>query len=550
MGQDTYRPPGSQAELNDGSGHQIKRLLAARCIIAVLLLLIVAFFYFYPLPKVQSGMLIAAALLQALLLLVQWLLTNTGVSRGAQVGFQLLGDMLLVSVLLFVTGGLDSPFALLFGLLIIAAGTQTQAMLAITVAVAASACYLGSVYLVAWHDQHVISVNESLTVLMQVSAFLLVGGVMGYIARHQKQLVAEGSQVVRLHRKLKTLHSQVMETMHDGVLILDGACYISDCNRAACFMLAEGVDIRGKLLFRIMHLPAQLRRFFEERNRRACRCEYERKGRIILIMATQMPGGDDLAKWLLSMVDITDVRHLEQKLAAQERLAAMGRMAAMLAHEIRNPLQSIGQAIEILSDGQSHQRREAGHIMQEEVQRLDHLVSDMLNYTQPLYPKSERTVISDVINAAVKQVDVQGNMDINLNCTVDEFAIDADHLRLILDNLLRNAVHASPAAGSVYVRFNAVVHRQWKLEVEDEGGGVPETMKKHLFEPFVSSKPDGAGLGLATVWQVCQSNGWRITVDDVRENGRRKGAVFTVTGVIPVVENVSEGEKFGRRITG
>jgi len=227
---------GSQAELNDGSGHQIKRLLAARCIIAVLLLLIVAFFYFYPLPKVQSGMLIAAALLQALLLLVQWLLTNTGVSRGAQVGFQLLGDMLLVSVLLFVTGGLDSPFALLFGLLIIAAGTQTQAMLAITVAVAASACYLGSVYLVAWHDQHVISVNESLTVLMQVSAFLLVGGVMGYIARHQKQLVAHA-----IYRTVTGLHvSCWLKVLISGGNSCSGSCI---CLRNCDVFLKKETDV-------------------------------------------------------------------------------------------------------------------------------------------------------------------------------------------------------------------------------------------------------------------------------------------------------------------
>ena len=490
-------------------------------------------------------MLVTAALLQTLLLLVQWLLTSTRVSRDVQIGFQLLGDMLLVSVLVFVTGGLDSPFALLFGLLIIAAGTQTRAILAVTVALTASGCYLGSIYLAAWYDQHTISVNASLTVLMQVSAFLLVGGVMGYIARRQQRLVAEGSRAVRLHRKLKTLHSQVMETMHDGVLILDGACYISDCNRAACSMLAEGVDIRGKRLSRMIHLPVQLQRFFEDGNRRTCRCEYERQGRILFIMAMQMPVGDDQAKWLLSVVDITDIRHLEQKLAAQEGLAAMGRMAAMLAHEIRNPLQSIGQAVEILSDRRSHKRGEAGRIMKEEVQRLDHLVSDMLDYAQPLYPKPERVVISDVIHAAIRQVDVLGNMDIHLDCIANEIEIDTDHLRLVLDNLLRNAIHASPEVASICIRFDTANHGEWKLEVIDAGGGVPEAMKKHLFEPFVSSKPDGAGLGLATVWQVCQSNGWKIAVDDAGKKGKTRGAVFAVTGPMDVVRNVPEGGNVG-----
>jgi len=548
MGRDTGQPSGLQSEISSKTGDQIKYLLIARAIIAALLMLTIAYFYFYPLPRMQRGMLVTAALLQALLLMVQWKLTNTHVSQGVQIGFQLLGDMFLVSVLVFATEGLASPFVLLFGLLIIAAGTQMQAMLSLTVALAASGCYLGSVYIAAWHDQHAFTVNESLSVLMQVSALLLVGGVMGYIARRQQRLFAEGSQVVRMHRKLKALHGQVMEAMHDGVLVLDEACYISDCNPAACSMLAAGSDIQGKPLSMVMQLPAQLQHFFEDGNRHACRCEHEKQGRILLIMAVQMPEGNEQAKWLLSLVDITDFRQLEQKLAGQERLAAMGRMAAMLAHEIRNPLQSIGQAVEILSGGQSHQRQEVGHIMQEEVQRLDHLVSDMLDYAKPLYPKPEPTAISDVIHAAIKQVDAQGNMNIHLNCTISELEIDVSHLRLVLDNLLRNAMHASPAAGSIRIRMTG--DGQWKLEVEDEGGGVPEAMKQHVFEPFVSGKADGAGLGLATVWQVCQSNGWRITVGDAKEKDEKKGAIFTVTGPLYTAENGSGGEGFGQRITG
>ncbi len=550
MGQDTHQTPDSKPKINSETGHQIRQLLAARCMIAVSLLFILAFFYFYPLPKVQSGMLLAAALLQTLLLLAQWRMTHTRASHSAQVGFQIMGDMLLVSVLVFVTGGLDSPFALLFGLLIIAAGTQVEVMLPLTVALAASACYLASIYMAAWYHRHAISVNESLTALMQVSAFLLAGGVMAYIARRQQRLVVEGSRVVRLHHKLETLHGQVMETMHDGVLVLDEACYISDCNRAACSMLGEGADIRGGRLSRIIHLPVRLQEFLEKGRGRACRCEYEKQGRILLMMATPMPAGDDQAKWLLSMVDITDTRHLERKLAAQERLAAMGRMAAMLAHEIRNPLQSIGQAVDILSDGQSCQRREVSHIMREEVRRLDHLVSDMLDYAQPLQPRPERAVISDIIHAAVRQVDARGEMGIHLHCRIDEMDVDTDHLRLVLDNLLRNAIHVSPEKGSICIHFNMAGRGQWKLEVMDAGGGVPEAMKTHLFEPFVSSKPDGTGLGLATAWQVCQSNGWKIAVSDVGEKGERKGAIFTVSGAVHASGDGSEGGDIGQRIIG
>ena len=540
----------AQPETSREVRRQIKHLLGARVIIASLSLAIVSYFYFYPLPTIQRSMLLAASLFQFVLLLVQWRLTHTHISHGVQIGFQLLGDMFLVSILVFVTGGLGSPFVLLFGLLIIAAGTQMQAMLSLTVALAASGCYLGIVYITAWHDQHAISIHESLSILMQASALLLVGGVMAYIGRRQQQLEAKGSQAVRLHRNLKALHSQVMETMHDGVLVLDDSYRISDCNRAACAMLAGGDDMHGKDLPMVMPIPVQLQHFFDAGNQRMYRYEHEREERILLIMVTHMPTGDRQAKWLLSVVDITDFRQLEEKIAGQERLAAMGRMAAMLAHEIRNPLQSIGQAVEMLSKGQNQKRREVGGIMQEEVQRLDHLVSDMLDYAKPLYPKPEPTSISDVVDAAIRQVDVQGDMGIHRDCTIDSLDIDADHLRLVLDNLLRNATHVSPDTGSIRVRFNVTDHEQWKLEVIDSGGGVPRAMKGHIFEPFVSGKTDGAGLGLATVWQVCQSNGWKVMVDDSKGNDGEKGAIFTVTGPLHTVENDSEGGRFGQRITG
>ncbi len=541
------------APLPESSGdikRQVEHLFIARMFIAILLLITVVYFYFSPLPGLQRYILLMITLFQTALLLFQWRLMDTHCSQGVQIGFQLLGDMFVVSVLILVTGGLESPFALLFGLLIIAAGTQAQAMLTLTLAIATSACYLGTIYLVAWHDEYALTTNESLSVLMQVSALLLAGGFMGYVARRQQKLIVEGSQAIRLHRNLKALHSQVMDAMHDGIIILDDACYISDANHAASSILAKDGEIRGKHVSTVMRLPETLRCFLASETQGICRCEYNCQERALLLMATRMPTGDAQAKWLLSMVDITDFRHLKRKLANQEKLAAMGRMAAMVAHEIRNPLQSIGQSVEILAKGQNKQQQEVGNIMLEEVQRLNHLISDMLDYAKPLYPKPEPVVISDVLHTAIRQVDIHGDMDIHLDCANADIEIDVGHLRLVLDNLLRNAIQASPAAGSVRVRFVVENHDDWKLKIIDAGGGMSETVRAHVFEPFVSNKTDGMGLGLATVWQVCQANGWSVAVDNVGRQGGRKGAIFTLTGSLYAASSKPEGESFGSHITG
>ncbi len=515
-------------------GHQsLRRLLVVRAVMGLLLLGAVVWYSVHAPAGARREWLVAVVVAQAVLLLVQWGMLRSRTGPDVQTGFQVLGDIALVAILVFASGGLTSPFTFLFGLVIIAAGTQARPLLPVVVAVAACAFYLTVVYGFAWRTHHSLSAHEALSVLLQVSALLLAGGVMGGLARRQQTLIREGARARRMHRRLEALHGRVMDALHDGVLALDAGGRIVDGNRAARSMLGWDDDIIGRPLTAVMQVPDALRSFLNGDGDGVCRCEWRRGDRTWLLGVARMPETDADATWLLTAADVTELRALERKLAERERLASLGRMAAMLAHEIRNPLQSIGQAVEMLTTAEPRQRREVGGILLEEVRRLDRLVSGMLDYARPMHPRPAWVHVRSLLETSVAQACAvaDGVASIDIRCEADARAwLDADHLRLVLDNLLRNAMQAGGGRGRIEVVFRMAENGQWALRVQDDAGGVPDRVRDSLFEPFSSARAGGSGLGLATVWQVCRANGWEVQADNVTLADGMVGAVFTVCG--------------------
>ena len=506
------------------------RLLWYRAVIAVLLLGVAIYFYFQPLPPLQRTVMLAVAFAFLLFSFLQWLMLKSPLPLSKQLGFHFLTDLVLASGLIFATGGVESPFGFVYALIIMAAGTQATVMLILAISVAASACYLCATYANFWLlVRHELSPDMP-AILLQISAFLLVGGVMAAIAARQERLQKDRRRAIRQHAYLQELHGQILDSMQEGVLVLDRELMIQESNKAARQMLADGKSLQGSALSEFIEIPARLKRYFAKPRGFSFRCEYQTGGQTCMLSAVHLKRDDDFSSWLLSIVDISDLRKLEIELAEKDKLAALGRMAAMLAHEIRNPLQTISQAVELIPKGAEPHEQEVRGIVLEETQRLNRLLSDMLDYTRPLRPNPKDSNMSDLIENAVKQTDMEEAHAIRWQCDLPELELDVDHFRLLLDNLLRNAIKVSPEPGSIHVLLQSGGKKTWHLEISDGGPGIPEDIRQHLFEPFVSSQPGGWGLGLATVWQVCQANGWWIKFDS-----RADGTCFTIKGMNSVI---------------
>jgi signal transduction histidine kinase len=231
------------------------------------------------------------------------------------------------------------------------------------------------------------------------------------------------------------------------------------------------------------------------------------------------------------------IEEREREVARSERLAAVGKMAAMIAHEVRNPLSSIGLNTELLEEELEavsgiDEARELCRAIHREVDRLTLITEEYLSFSRLPKPKLADEQVNAMVSAlatfvredlAVKQVTLTTDL-----AAGDPIArIDAAQIRQCLLNLIRNAAEAVVAKGSGHVtlRTRAAAAGRVEIDVEDTGIGIPAEVLPQLFDPFFSTKEDGSGLGLALTQQIVRDHGGDLRVDSVV--GR--GTTFTVS---------------------
>ena len=195
-----------------------------------------------------------------------------------------------------------------------------------------------------------------------------------------------------------------------------------------------------------------------------------------------------------------------------ERLSAVGKLAASLAHEIRNPLASISGAAGILQRGSapSEYIEDSLDIIQKESQRLNKLLTNFLNFAKPRLPRLQRTdaneLIISVISLASHTASQSGITFVQLPAMQDEIVCDPEQLKQVLLNLVLNAIEASPPGSQIRL-ISAVSDGQVVIEVEDCGSGISEDAEPHIFEPFFTTKHNGTGLGLAISSMIVAQHG-------------------------------------------
>jgi len=228
--------------------------------------------------------------------------------------------------------------------------------------------------------------------------------------------------------------------------------------------------------------------------------------------------------------DLSAIREMEMRMRQADRLATVGRMAANIAHEIRNPLASLTGAIEVLTSPLTADdaRERLSQIVARESERLNHIIKNFLEYARPA-PLSiaafDVAVAAEEVLLLLEHRASPGSLKV-----IREFApsipwpVDAQQFRQILWNLCLNAVEAMPDGGELRVAA-AVRAGTLEVAVSDTGDGIGAGDLAHVFEPFFSTKPEGTGLGLALVHRIVQEHGGEI---DVR-SAPGLGTTFTLT---------------------
>jgi two-component system sensor histidine kinase PilS (NtrC family) len=215
---------------------------------------------------------------------------------------------------------------------------------------------------------------------------------------------------------------------------------------------------------------------------------------------------------------LTELTELRRTAERAERLAALGRLAGALAHEIRNPLGSISGSVQLVREAKSldeEDKRLLGIVLRE-VDRLNGLVTSMLQVGRPRDPSRMSTNVvaltADVVEVARRDLKHEGiSIELTTPDAELEAWIDGDQIRQVIWNLLNNALAHAPRPSVVRIE---VMRNGDSIDwtIEDQGPGVPEEARGHLFDMLYSKRPHGVGLGLALVDQIVRANDGEVSV--------------------------------------
>jgi signal transduction histidine kinase len=212
---------------------------------------------------------------------------------------------------------------------------------------------------------------------------------------------------------------------------------------------------------------------------------------------------------------LSELKAAQEALVRREQLAALGEMAAVVAHEVRNPLGSISNVVALLQRGQLSRGEEADlwKVIADETRRLDLLVVNLLDFVRPVAldvsPRPLRPLIERALHQTLWTEDAARRISVSIDGLSPLLPLDADQLELALTNLFRNAIQAMAGPGSLSVTLDTVDDgaQVWaRVTIRDSGPGLPQGMQDRIFEPFVTTRARGHGLGLAIVRKVIEQH--------------------------------------------
>ena len=350
-------------------------------------------------------------------------------------------------------------------------------------------------------------------------------------------LFSRDATTALLHRK--TQSERIVQTLRSGLLKVDATERVVLVNPALGAMLETTADrLEGRsleeALGRDSHVVEMLRASI------ACGEPLDdvetfvtsTGGRRVAVSLRASPlgeGGHPAEGMLVLLSDLARRKELEEEVRKAERLAALGRLSAGVAHEIRNPLAGIRTTAEILRsrlNGDSDLPRFVDVIL-EEAERLDRIVGSLLQFAKPSTPRRAPLRHSDLLDRAMRLAAgraAERGVALRLGeaRALPEPLGDRDQMLQVLLNLLLNAIDATPPGGEVLFRCEAD-RDELRFVVEDGGEGVPSSLRERVFDPFFTTKPGGTGLGLSISQNIVRAHGGRLKLE--RPEGERSRAV-------------------------
>jgi two-component system sensor histidine kinase PilS (NtrC family) len=464
------------------------------------------------------------------------LATLRRLDAGVNAVIQILGDLVVVTGLVWISGGPDSGFTFLY-LAVVVSGTllfgKSGGLVTAGLASVFYAVLLQLMHVGTFPPPTVDELPPRVWTRGQLAGNVVTN--VGAFAA-TALLVAAASEKLRDARslaerrkeevaRLQALHSSVLSSMSSGVVTADLAGTITFANPPAGELLHRSPEeLLGRPIVETGLVSEEVLGSDRASGNDVIRFEGNQTplgpGAYFGVTVTSLRDGDGrVTGRIMIFQNLTELKKLEGEVRLKEKLAAVGELAAAIAHEIRNPLASISGSVQVLSatapPGSSERR--LMEIVVQESHRLSSILEDFLKYVRPREQAIETVdaagALSDVVTLLLHSDELSPRHDVTLDLEPESVPLKADpgQLRQVFWNLLRNAVAAMPEGGKLALQAR-VSDGTWSVTIADEGRGMSREEQDTLFTPFAHAMPGGTGLGLAIVYRIVEEHGGRIRV--------------------------------------
>ncbi len=474
-----------------------------------------------PVMPFLTGMLLWFALSLFFLFLV-----SVWTEHRLQAILQVLADLAMVTLVVHLTGGIDSSLNFLYPLVIVVAAMllpRAWAYLSAALAFILYGAILELDYfgvIPSYVSSHPKLKALQVVIFVNLFAYFAIAYLAGLLMTKLRQVDVQLKNASGALEDLQALHENIVQSMSGGVITTGPEGRITLVNRAAQQLLEfSEAELRGRLVAELFQDPlpqmgagpggAEVR-YITARN-------FHKTFRV-MVSALNVSVRGDLG-FVYAFDDLTEIRRLEREVRLHDRLAAVGRLAAAIAHEIRNPLTSIAGSVSMLSDTPALGPEEK-HLLQivtRESERLNAIITDFLAYSRGKQYRFERvdliplledtlTLLEHRLAAESTGIRVQRAFQ-----AAEAWALaDGDKLKQVFWNFSENAVRAMKKAGGILTVTIGGRGQDWEMTFADTGPGMAPQQTEKIFEPFQSNFEGGTGLGLAIVYQIVQAHEGKV----------------------------------------
>lgn len=497
-----------------------------------------------------------------------------GMSFRSLLWTQIITDIVVLTMIMHFSGGSSSYFTILYIIPILLAGVYLQLFGGLAAAMLATSIYIlytslemsgnlpfsGEKWIVSQTNIYRLLVKSYLHTIV----FMLAGIVSGYVS---KRFLTRGEKLAEREQELKSVKlstDSILNNMSSGLVVTNMEGVILAVNPAALTILGldsdedmEGRNIRELKPF-LSKLVSELELAIESGTpRRRGEIEVENRNGAILPLGLSISilrdeKGEEKGGIVLFQ-DLAEVHRMREKVRQADKLAAIGRLSASIAHEIRAPLASICGSIEMLKGelDLSGENRELMDLIMKESDRLDNIITDFLEFARMKKPALSSLDVEKCLGEIVmllKHSFMQKkriSMEVECGCPGARILADDEQIRQVFLNIVINACEAMEAHGRLSIRVTdvdtqldeeGIEEKCIRIDFENDGPPIPVDVMPRLFEPFFTTKEGGTGLGLAIAARIIESHKGLIKV----ESSESSPTVFSV--FIPVRAEVLEQE--------